>query len=76
MGATVKVRIAVAVDPKGRWVASGWSGDNSSGPESHNELLEMYDDDTIGPSERFFWLTAELPLPTIDEVPAESEEAS
>lgn len=75
MSDKVTVRIAVAVDPRGRWVAHGWyAGGDSAGPRNHDELLETYDYECIGPSERLFWLTAELPVPSIDEVSAAVEE--
>lgn len=73
MSATVKVKIAVAVDPQGRWYAHG-SGDAASGllyPQNHNELLETVDIDQCGPNEALFWVSAELPVPAIQEVAGE-----
>jgi len=70
MTKTVKVKIAVAVDPKGRWYAQG-SGDTATGfvyPMNHDELLETVDIDQCGPNEALFWITAELPVPAIEEV--------
>lgn len=73
MTQTVKVKIAVAVDPKGRWYAYG-SGDVASGhlfPTNHDELLETVDIDQCGPNEALFWVTAELPVPAIREIAGE-----
>lgn len=70
MTKTVKVRIAVAVDPQGRWYAQG-SGELLTGllyPKNHDELLETVDVDQCGPNEALFWITAELPVPQIEEV--------
>ena len=57
---TVRVRIAVAVDPNGEWNASGW-----------NSLTDKYDDvamgialEGVGEGEARYWIEAELPLPT------------
>lgn len=72
---TVKVRIAVAVDPKGRWCTHG-NGELEAGllyPKNHDELLETIDLDQCGPSEALFWLTAELPIPEPVEVAAKTE---
>lgn len=65
---TVKIRIPVAVDPKGRWTAYGWSTGDASGPANHDELLETVDMSDCGPNERLFWITAELPVPAVEEV--------
>lgn len=73
---TIKVRIAVAVDPKGRWYASGWGGAGQKGIENMDHLLELTDYDTIGPGEIGYWLTAELPVPEQTEVPATAEPIS
>jgi hypothetical protein len=67
MARTVKVRIAVAVDPKGRWYAHG----TDNFPNNHDELLEVVDIDQCGPNEALFWITAELPVPEIQEVAGE-----
>ena len=73
---TVKVRIPVAVDPQGRWHAYGWdAGDGASGPKTHDELLELTDYDSIGPSEALFWVTAELAIPEVSEVEGEVQQA-
>lgn len=67
---TVKVRIAVAVDPKGRWYAMGAPGF----PRNHGELLETVDMDQCGPNEALFWVTAELPIPEVQEVEGEFQQ--
>ncbi|WLA80254.1 hypothetical protein [Bradyrhizobium elkanii] len=60
---TVRVRIAVAVDPKGRWYAQGsGEGHELLYPTNHDQLLET----------RLFWLTAELLVPQIETVAAEA----
>lgn len=53
---TVRVRIAVAVDPGGNWCASGWM---TGSPES------MMDNclDEVGAGEARFWIEADVPLP-------------
>ncbi len=68
MPKTVKVRIPIAVDPKGRWYAYGWRNYNDQGPINHDQLLEVTDLDTIGPNEALFWITAEVPVPKVEEV--------
>lgn len=59
MNKTVKVRIAVAVDPDGDWYAAGWSSRDSN-----------YEDDAmscclenIGYNERRYFIEAELTIP-------------
>jgi hypothetical protein len=63
---TVKVRIAVAVDPSGSWNASGWL--NADGRE-----LDLLMDD-MGVGGAFYWVTAELPIPSVQEVAGEVED--
>ena len=53
---TVKVRIAVAVDPDGDWHACGWSG-------SSDETMMRTAVDTIAEGERRYWIEAELEVP-------------
>jgi hypothetical protein len=73
MSKTVKVRIPVAVDPRGRYVGYGWGGGDLVGPDGHAEALDAFDYDTIGPQEAHYWITAELPIPEVGEVEAEVE---
>lgn len=68
---TVKVKIAVAVDPKGRWYAMG----TPEFPLNHDELLETVDIDQCGPNEALFWVTAELPIPEVQELAGEVQQA-
>lgn len=75
MGATIKVRIAIAVDPQGRWYAYGSGTREKNYIENHDHLLETTDYDTIGPSEALFWLTAELPIPEVKEIAATAQPA-
>jgi hypothetical protein len=67
MAKTITVRIPVAVDPKGRWYAYG----TNSFPQNHDEMLECVDMDQCGPNEALFWITAELPIPEVQEVTGE-----
>lgn len=71
MAKTIKVRIAVAVDPKGRWYAHG----TDTFPRNHDELLEVVDMDQCGPNEALYWITAELAVPEIQEVAGKAETA-
>lgn len=75
MAQTIKVRIAVAVDPKGRWYAGGSGSDEYQYPKNHDELLEVVDIDQCGPNEALFWITAELPVPEVREVAGEVAES-
>lgn len=61
---TVKVRIAVAVDPSGDWNASGWRGCDDQ-TAMGNTL------DTLNEGEARYWLEAELPIPQVTTVAAE-----
>lgn len=57
---TVRVRIAVAVDPSGDWSASGWKTSNGpAGKEAMDIAL-----DSVGEGEARYWVEAELPLPS------------
>jgi hypothetical protein len=69
---TVKVKIAVAVDPQGRWYAHGSGGKDFQFPENHDELLETVDTDQCGPNEKLYWITAELIVPQIETVAGET----
>ena len=50
---TVKVRIAVAVDPRGLWNCNGWQG------AADAQVVESLDAD----GDRVTWITAHVPLP-------------
>jgi hypothetical protein len=69
MTKTVKVRIAVAIDPTGTWSSSGYSG-------FEGDKAMDYAAECLGPGENRFWLTAELPVPEIPEIAAVVEPAS
>ena len=53
---TVRVRIAVAVDPDGGW--SAWGG---SGVKDHVSM--SYATDGVGEGEARHWVEADLPVP-------------
>lgn len=68
-GKTVRVKVAVAVDPTGNWNASGWrDGDDIEKMGTAFDPLE--------PGEARYWLTAELPIPEKVEVVAEVHTAT
>jgi hypothetical protein len=57
---TVKVRVAVAVDPDGAWNASGWG--NADGPVDAQMAMEIACE-SVGTGENRFWLEVEVPIP-------------
>jgi len=66
---TVRVRIAVAVDPQGNWNAAGWKVHGHQ-PEEREFLfcaLEGLDSS----EESCFWVEADLPIPEIQTVQGE-----
>lgn len=65
---TVKVRIAVAVDPTGAYSATGY--DTMSEKNGFDFIT-----DTLQPGEARYWVTAELPIPAAPEVPGTVENA-
>lgn len=67
MSATVKVRIAVVVDPTGDWCAGGWK-DCKGWQEAIHELNW---EDVRGESR--YWVTLELPVPPAASEPTEVE---
>jgi hypothetical protein len=66
---TVRVRIAVAVDANSNWFSAGGS-EPCSDKELFLDALREVDDGA-----KLYWLTADLPIPTVAEVPAEGEES-
>jgi hypothetical protein len=71
MAETVKVRIAVSVDPTGRWWTCGWGIGTKYEPHAHVDVA-----DALAPGEARYWLTAELPIPETPEIEASVEEAT
>lgn len=59
---TVRVRVYVTVNDRGEWAAQGWAG-ASDDDVKDAVFLEDVADCEIG-----YWLTTELPLPTVQEV--------
>ena len=57
---TVKVRIAVAVDPDGDWNASGWL--KPDGSPAAEEAMDIALGEVKESAARY-WIEAELPLP-------------
>lgn len=62
--AKVRVRVAVAVGPDGKWNATGWSGACDDG-----EVMSLAIDSVEG-GERRYWLEAWLEIPEIPTVEA------
>jgi hypothetical protein len=62
MSRTVKIRVAVSVDPEGHWYAVGYA----NADEKH--LRESCDE--LDPGEAHYWLEAELPVPETQTVQA------
>ena len=58
MSRTVRVRIAVAVDPTGDWSSAGWK---SADPGK----LHSYAVEDLEPGERRYWLEADLEIPEV-----------
>ena len=69
MSKTVKVRVAVGVGSNGQWAAYGPC-------EDLGLIADSLDDDkgNYPKTERFYYLTAELPIPEVQEIEAEVEE--
>lgn len=65
----VRVKIAVAVDPDGKWMASGYGYGN---PIDWNEQMVCMLDD-LAPGEARYWVTAELDVPEIKEIQGECQ---
>jgi hypothetical protein len=63
----VKVKIAVAVDPDGLWIASGY-GKQMDWDE---QMVCMMDD--LAPGEARYWVTAELDVPEVKEIEGECQ---
>lgn len=61
---TVRVKVCVAVDPKGRWSSAGWHV--SKNPPSDGDVISSARD-MVEEGERLYWLTADLELPAPNE---------
>jgi len=66
---TVRVHIAVAVDPKGNWAASGWKKQRAG------ECMALAVEG-LESGESHFYLHADLPIPEVKDVQAEVEQVS
>lgn len=64
MSKTVRVRIAVVVDPSGYWNSCGWG----TGGDSEKMALAV---ETMEEGESRFWLEADLPVPEVPVIDAE-----
>ena len=60
---TVKVKIALAIDPEGRWAVAGWS-------DADLDDLHSFAIDHISTGEARYWLTADVPIPETNELEA------
>jgi hypothetical protein len=69
---TVKVRIAVAVDPDGDWNSAGWS--KRDGQPAGEDAMELACDN-VGTGERRYWIEAELMVPEPEDVQGEVYDA-
>lgn len=73
MTKTVKCRIALAVDPTGKWTAGGGSDDNGQFVDGFDYVL-----DGLELGEARYYVTVEVPVPNDPEpteIPGEVEEA-
>ena len=61
---TVKVRVALAIMPTGKWVAGGWS----EGEE--DDIIQTCLEYMSG-EEQMVWLEAEVPIPEVPVIRAE-----
>ena len=61
MSRTIKVRIAVAVDPTGGWASGGFS--NAAPNTAMDIAIEC-----LQPGERRYWLEAELEVPEVQTI--------
>lgn len=67
---TVKVKIAVAVDPHGNWNAVGWNEAAKNNPNLPMDLAIS----SVEEGEAHYWITAELPIPAAREIEGNVEE--
>ena len=73
----LKVRIAVVVDPDGKWSASGWhianNGTKGKIEKAERAMMDGVIDD-VGMGEARYWVEAELPVPVEKTVQGEVKE--
>lgn len=69
---SVRVRIAVAVDPQGNWCASGWKV--ASEDAATREAMDVAVD-AVEAGEARYWVEATLPIPVTRTVQADTTEA-
>lgn len=67
---TVRVRVAVVVDPKGNWASSGCKDMDED--EAHDNAI----DDDIEHGEARYWLVKDLPIPHGGDIEADVEEVA
>jgi hypothetical protein len=67
---TVRVRVRLMIDSKGKWAAYSYSG--CTDDEADSVLFDMLPDGEIETA-RIFVLTADVPMPEIPEIPADVE---
>lgn len=65
------VRIAVCVDGRGAWAASGWGYDGKSFPKETMDTAV----DGVGDGEARFWVEVTLPMPSVPVLKAVAEPA-
>jgi len=62
MSRTIKVRIAVAVDPDGNWNSYGCNKHSTSFDDYNKFAMELASE-AVSEGEARFWIEAELPIP-------------
>jgi hypothetical protein len=72
--ATVRVRIAVAVDPSGKWNAVGYTKDGDANNLLSDEDMESACEFVSGGEARY-WITATLAVPEVIAVEGDVQQA-
>lgn len=70
---TQKIEVLVSVDSEGRYVAFGEAVRKLDYDRVRDDVAAAAT--RLGPIRRQFWLTATVPLPTEEEIPAEVSDA-
>lgn len=73
--ATIVVKIAVAVDPSGKWNAAGWSQIDSQFPDEAACMDAAIEGLGEGDGEARYWVTAVLRVPETEPVEGMAESA-